>query len=152
MKSKRQQAIINIIDEFDIETQDDLITHLRSVGFDVTQATVSRDIRDLQITKSQNSAGKYTYSLPLDTFGKSSTIYGTTMMQSLRTVTRAKNIVVIKTYPGLAQAVAAGIDSQKANGVLGCVAGDDTIIIVTKDDECAEEFTVNIKEAAGLEI
>ncbi len=151
MKSERQQQIKKIINLYSIETQDEIISHLNIAGYDVTQATVSRDIRELKITKSLGQDGRYTYSLPKDDSASHHTaVYGDTITRSLRSVNYACNTVVIKTYPGLANAVAAGIDSQRSDEVLGCVAGDDTIIVITKNEQCAEEFSAKMARSAGL--
>ena len=151
MKSERQREIVRIISSYGIETQDELILYLKDAGFDVTQATVSRDIRELKITKSLDGNGRYTYAAPKeDLENHHSAVYGDTITRSLRSVNFAGNIVVIKTYPGLANAVAAGIDSKRSEEVLGCVAGDDTIIVITKNEGCAEEFCVNMAKSAGL--
>lgn len=150
MKSERQKEIVRIIKSLSIETQDELITHLNTSGFDVTQATVSRDIRELNITKTMNSDGRYAYSIPKEDSLNQHAVYGDTLTRSVRSVNFACNTVVIKTYPGLANAVAAGIDSGKYDEVLGCVAGDDTIIVVTKNEQSAEIFSVKIVESVGL--
>ncbi|MBE6707759.1 MAG: arginine repressor [Ruminococcaceae bacterium] len=150
MKSDRQKEIIKIIRTYNIETQDDLITHLNQSGYIVTQATISRDIRELNITKSLSSDGKYTYSMPKDDSLDHHAVYGDTITRSVRSVNFACNTVVLKTYPGLANAVAAGIDSGKYDEVLGCVAGDDTIIVITKDDELAKSFSEKIAKSVGL--
>lgn len=151
MKSERQQKIKEIISSFEIETQDELSSHLNLAGFDVTQATVSRDIRELKITKSLGSEGKYIYMLPkADSVSHHTAVYGDTITKSLRSVNYACNTVVLKTYPGLANAVAAGIDAQRSEDVLGCVAGDDTIIVITKNEQSAEMFSAKMAKAAGL--
>ena len=151
MKSERHQEIKRIINTYGIETQDELISHLNKAGFDVTQATISRDIRELKITKALDSYGRYTYMLPIeDSLSRHNAVYGDTIAKSIRSVNYACNTVVLKTYPGLANAVAAGIDSQKIDEVLGCVAGDDTIIVVTKNEKCAEEFCNRISKSSGL--
>jgi len=150
MKSERQQKIISIIRSYGIETQDDLIAHLNESGFNVTQATVSRDIRELKITKVLGPDGRYTYMVPQDDTERHNAVYGDTLNKSVRSVNYACNTVVIKTFPGLANAVAAGIDSGRHDEILGCVAGDDTIIVVTKDEQCAEEFCKRMTLSAGL--
>lgn len=151
MKSDRQQEIKRIISSYGIETQDELISHLNKSGFDVTQATVSRDIREMKITKTLGSDGRYTYMLPHeDASGNHNAVYGDTIAKSLRSANYACNTVVLKTYPGLANAVAAGIDAQKSDDVLGCVAGDDTIIVITKNEKSADDFCKKILRSAGL--
>ncbi len=150
MKSDRQKEIIRIIRSFEIETQDELISHLNSSGFDVTQATISRDIRELSITKSLSGDGRYTYTMPREDSLNHHAVYGDTLTKSVRSVNYACNTVVLKTYPGLANAVAAGIDSGKYDEVLGCVAGDDTIIVITKNEQSAEAFSGKISKSVGL--
>ena len=120
MKSERQQEIRKIINTYGIETQDEPISHLNKAGFDVTQATVSRDIREMKITKALGSDGRYTYMLPVeDSVSRHNAVYGDTIAKSLRSVNYACNTVVLKTYPGLAQAVASTVDGMKIADVLG---------------------------------
>ena len=150
MKSKRQSAILNIIENFDIETQEELIDSLRREGFNVTQATISRDIRELKLTKVTAENGKYKYVLPGT---KSSSaghhVYTNTVASSIISVEYAMNMIVVKTYPGMAQAVAAGIDSHNINGVMGCVAGDDTIFVAVRSTELAKMASLEIKRLIG---
>lgn len=146
MKSKRQSAILEIIENFDIETQEELIDSLRREGFNVTQATISRDIRELKLTKVTAENGKYKYVLPgTKSAPTGQHIYSNTVASSIISVEYAMNIIVVKTYPGMAQAVAAGIDSHHINGVMGCVAGDDTIFVAVRNVELAKMATLEIK-------
>lgn len=138
MKSKRQDRIISLITENVIETQDELIEKLVQEGYSVTQATISRDIRELKISKILGEGGKYHYALPKITTVFSGKDLRNTYMASVISVVSGQNIVVIKTHPGLAQAVAAGIDGMHIPDILGCVAGDDTIFAVTPDSETAK--------------
>ncbi len=140
MKRERQQAILKLISEHEIETQDELISKLNEDGYNVTQATISRDIRELKLSKVLGQGGTYHYSLP----GKHETAHaGSTFRHAyssaIISVESVGNIVVVKTHPGLAQAVAAGIDTIHSDNILGCVAGDDTIITVARDVEIAVE-------------
>ena len=151
MKSKRHAALIDIINRNSIETQDELTAMLNKIGFEVTQATISRDIRELKITKSLGEDGRYIYMFKdSDSDGHRHALYGDTLARSLRSIEYASNIVVIKTYPGLAGAVAAGVDAKKTEGVLGCVAGDDTIIVATKNEDVAKSFTEDMILSSGL--
>ena len=127
-----------MISRYEIETQDELIERLREIGYEVTQATISRDIRELKIAKMTTGKGTYRYVLPKQADPSSGIKFSAALIDSITTVEFAQNIVVIKTYPGLASAVAAGIDRMSLEGILGCVAGDDTIMVVTRDIECAE--------------
>lgn len=146
MKSKRQSAILEIIENYDIETQEELIDSLRREGFNVTQATISRDIRELKLTKVTGENGNYKYVLPgTKPTSSGQHIYSNTVANSILSVEYAMNLIVVKTYPGMAQAVAAGIDSHNINGVMGCVAGDDTILVAVRNSELAKMAALEIK-------
>lgn len=147
MKSKRQEKILEIISNNNIETQEDLITALRNEGYNATQATASRDIRQLKLLKVMVD-GVYKYVAPKSEIEDVSE-YNSALMSSIRDIKYACNNVVLKTNPGLAQAVAAGIDSLNYNEILGCVAGDDTIIIVTSSEESATAVATKINRIAG---
>ncbi len=138
MKRNRQEKLLELISRYEIDTQDELIERLRDHGFEVTQATISRDIRELKIAKMTTGKGTYRYVLPKQQPSSNANMkFTTTLMDSIVNVDHAQNIVVLKTYAGMAQAVAAGIDAMNMHQVLGSVAGDDTIMIVTRDVECA---------------
>lgn len=130
MKSKRQDLILDIIKKYDVETQEELIDRLYEAGLAATQATVSRDIREMKIVKTTGKSGKYKYTLPEKNDGDQD-VYLATFASSVKTVENAANIVVIKTYPGMANAVAASLDTMLSLGIVGCVAGDDTIFAAT---------------------
>ena len=148
MKKNRQEKLLEVISRYEIDTQDELIAILRDNGYEVTQATISRDIRELKITKMPTGKGTYRYVLPkrAEKGGISSMKLGTTLLDSIVSVDFACNIVVLKTYAGLANAVAAGIDHMNLHQVLGCVAGDDTIMLVTRDAETAEQIADRIRK------
>jgi len=151
LKTKRQNVILSIIEKNDIETQEELIESLRKEGFNVTQATVSRDIRELKLTKINSENGKYKYVLPrVPKENAGHRLYNTTISGSVISVEYALNIVVVKTYPGMAQAVAAGIDSNNIDGVMGCVAGDDTIIVAVKTAEGAKNAARDIRKLISV--
>jgi transcriptional regulator of arginine metabolism len=140
MKSKRQEKILQIIASENIETQEELINRLRLAGFDVTQATVSRDIRELKLTKVMTDMGVYKYTVPTKTQENPAHIYTGALSASIKSVENAGNLIVVKTYPGMANAVAAGIDSLSEPELLGCVAGDDTIIMVARTQDAAADI------------
>lgn len=144
MKSTRQNKIIELIEKYDIETQDALIEKLRENGFGVTQATISRDIKELKLTKGMGASGCYRYMLPRNENG-SVPKFNSALAESIKRVDTSANMIVLKTYPGLAQAVATGIDAIHMSEMLGCVAGDDTIFIVIRDDASAKEIGDKIK-------
>lgn len=140
MKSKRQMKIIEIIEKNDIETQEELIMRLRETGYEVTQATVSRDIRELKLIKSISEGGIYKYKFPKEERKDTSLLYNSAFATSIKSVRYSGNNIVIRTYPGLANAVAAGFDAIDDKNILGCVAGDDTIIAVVSNPEITKDI------------
>lgn len=151
MKSMRHTAILRIISEQEIETQDDLIAKLKENGFDVTQATVSRDIKQLGLVKTTDGeGGKYRYSAPHPSSSGSDSKFKNILSEAIISSESAENMVVVKTYSGMANAAAAAIDALASDRILGSIAGDDTILIVTKNDEAAEEFSEILKDAVKL--
>lgn len=146
MKKNRQEKLLELISRYEIDTQDELIERLRDHGYEVTQATVSRDIRELKIAKMMSGKGTYRYVLPKQVSETGSNMkFSNVLIESIVSVDHAGNIVVLKTYAGLAQAVAVGIDGMNMHQVLGCVAGDDTIMIVSRDEECATVIADRIR-------
>ena len=146
MKSNRQNAIIELIEKFEIETQEDMISRLRALGYEVTQATVSRDIRELKLTKVLTSHGTYRYVKNRGNHHEGNIKLNHAVVDSIVKVDYSSNIVVLKTYPGLAMAVASGVDALNLSNVLGCIGGDDTIMIVTRDEATSVQISENIRE------
>ncbi|MBO5374066.1 MAG: arginine repressor [Clostridia bacterium] len=146
MKSSRQEKILEIISKSNIVTQEDLIDALRKEGFAATQATASRDIRQLKLLKVMVD-GVYKYVAPKRELDENSE-YNSALILSIKEIRYALNNVVVKTAPGLAQAVAAGIDSLHDEDILGCVAGDDTIIIVTSSEEASIKISSKLSKIA----
>lgn len=144
MKNKRQEKIISLITRYEIETQEELIGMLYKEGFQVTQATVSRDIRELKLTKVLTGRGSYRYTVSSNNENGPSIKFNRALINSIISVDYAINNIVIKTYPGLATAVATGLDSIDSNDILGCVAGDDTIIMVVKSENSAKDISTRI--------
>ncbi len=142
MKATRQEEILKLVSEEAIQTQDELINRLRELGYSVTQATVSRDIRQLKLTKVQTAEGVYRYVIPRGSGGDDGgvTRLNETLINAITRIDHVNNIIVINTYPGMAQAVASGIDSAQKQDILGCVGGDDTIIVVARSEELARSF------------
>lgn len=144
MKQKRHAVILDLIKNDAIATQEELASALREKGFRVTQATVSRDIKELKLTKAPDASGMYCYVLPNapeDASGRHMTI----LSRSVDHVDFAKNMVVIKTHSGMAQAAAAVLDGLAMEEIVGTLAGDDTIFCVTRDDDAAMQLTERIK-------
>ena len=128
MKVSRHAKIIELISQYDIETQEELAEYLNRAGFKVTQATVSRDIRDLKLTKVSVGAGKQKYVVHRQEEPEMSEKYIRVLRDGYVSMDMAQNILVIKTVSGMAMAVAVAVDSMKWNEVVGCIAGDDTIM------------------------
>lgn len=153
MKNNRQKKIIEIISSRDVETQDELIECLRQEGFHVTQATVSRDIRELDIIKISTDSGRYKYTasfVPESNVKLSGTFGGSLSGGVISSINCAGNIIVIKTSPGMSGAVAVAVDSMSDPEILGCVAGDDTIIAVVSDENYAKDIVVKMKSALSM--
>lgn len=151
MKKGRQDKIIELITKFEVETQDDLMEMLRLEGYMVTQATVSRDIRDLDLIKVATADGAYKYVVSHVSKARANvSLLRNPIVDMVISVNCAQNIVVVKTTPGMAQAVAIHVDHMPDGEVLGCVAGDDTVIIVTPDDYAAENTADILKETFSV--
>lgn len=140
MKSKRREKILSLIEEYSIDTQEELLRKLNESGFQATQSTVSRDIKELQLIKVQ-SAGTYRYAV--NTIKESADIsfkFYAVFSESVSAIDRAENIVVIKCYVGMANAACAALDSIHWDGVVGTIAGDDTIFCLMRTTEDAVAF------------
>ena len=146
MKQNRHERIIEIITSCDIETQDELLDKLKEDGFDVTQATISRDIKQLQLVKAAGQDGHYKYIASQHSGTKTALKFKTILKETVVKVDYAENLVVLKTYSGMAQAAAAAIDAMQMQDIVGSVAGDDTILIVMRSRDIAREFTEKYKE------
>ena len=146
MKSQRHARILELVSKYEIETQDDMMTRLLADGFKVTQATVSRDLKELKLTKTLTARGTYRYAVNTARQHTGSVKLNNAMVDSIIQVDYSLNNVVIKTYPGLANAVASGVDALNMHSILGCVAGDDTIIIITRDEESSAELSQTLTD------
>ncbi|MBQ5823534.1 MAG: arginine repressor [Clostridia bacterium] len=146
MKKKRLELILKTIELQDIGTQEELLIVLRGYGLDVTQATVSRDIKELGLVKSMGHNGKYRYSAPKLTSNEAVKTFHNIIAPSVLWVDYAMNTVVIKCYAGMAQAVCAAIDTMDFNGVVGTIAGDDTIFVLCRTEELAVDFMNSVRD------
>lgn len=146
MKQNRHEAILQIIEEKEVETQEELAALLTQKGYNVTQATVSRDIKALRLLKTIGSKGSYKYTRSDEK--KDVTDNSSFLAKSVTHVDFAQNIVVIKTRSGMAQGAAAVIDSMKLTELIGTIAGDDTIMCVVRTMDDALKLTVKIKAMA----
>lgn len=148
MKNARQAAILEIVAGEEVETQDMLLDRLQARGFRATQATVSRDIRELKLVKSMTAEGHYRYE-PKAKHTLPPLKFTSVLTDSITRIDVGGNILVIHTYPGMANAVAACLDSLKQAGVLGCVAGDDTILVVAAEAAEAIDLAAELRRTLG---
>ena len=151
MKAQRQAKIMEIISNRNVETQEQLLAELQDAGFRSTQATISRDIKELRIIKELTSFGTYRYSVSSNDV--SSSFSGRLNMIFRECITSfdyAQNILVIHTLPGLASAAASAIDAMNMSVVLGTLAGDDTVFVVMRDTNAAAAFCGEIKNLLDL--
>lgn len=140
MKYNRHAKILEIIENNVIETQEELADRLKVQGMDVTQATVSRDIKELRLIKVMSPDGKYKYATFSQTENQLSNRLTTILTEAYVSSDYANNIVVVKTLSGMAQAAGSAIDSLKWQEILGTIAGDDTLIMVCRAEKIAEEI------------
>ena len=136
MKVNRHAKIVELINKYQIETQDELAEYLNEAGFKVTQATVSRDIRDLKLTKVPAENGRQKYAVLQSAQNGMTEKYVRILRDGVSSMDMAQNILVLKTVSGMAMAVAAALDAMNWNEIVGCIAGDDTIMcaVRTVDD------------------
>lgn len=140
MKYNRHAKILEIIEKYEIETQEEIAEKLKASGMDVTQATISRDIKELRLTKVMTSDGRYKYASIIQTDNPVSNRLLSVFSGGYVSGDYANNIVVVRTLPGMAPACASAIDSLKSSEVVGTIAGDDTIMIVCRAEKIAEEM------------
>ncbi len=144
MKINRHSKILELINDKVITTQEELLSCLRQEGYDVTQSTVSRDIKQLRLTKALSKDGKYRYTAIVDS--KENKNNFTAFLSSIVSVDFAENMVVIKTYSGMAQAVCASIDAMKFDTIIGTLAGEDTIFAVCRNKDSAQKLVSEFKK------
>ena len=150
MKSQRQAKIMEIIANRNVETQEQLLALLQEEGFRGTQATISRDIKELRIVKELTSLGTYRYTAATTEVGGSfSARLNTIVRECVTGFDYAQNIIVIRTLPGLASAAGSAIDSMNMSMVVGSLAGDDTVMVVMRDNNSAAAFCGEIKNLIG---
>ncbi len=139
MRISRQNKILELINNYEIETQDKLVSLLRDFGYDVTQATVSRDIKELQLIKTLSSSGGYKYSTMASGDGPVSERFRDIYRKSVISIAQSGNIVLLKALPGCANAAGEALDSLNLVHVIGSVAGDNTILLVVDDPANVDE-------------
>ncbi|MDR3643517.1 MAG: arginine repressor [Clostridia bacterium] len=138
MKQSRHEKILELISQHDIGTQEDLLELLRADGFDVTQATVSRDIKELRLIKALSGSGDYAYSTgKLENYADMSSKFDSLFKESVIRMDTVFNQIIIKCYAGLANAVCASLDVMHYEDIVGTLAGDDTILIIMRSEQAA---------------
>ena len=151
MKKRRQAKILDIIKNYNVETQEELQERLRESGFEVTQATISRDIKELRLVKELSDSGRYIYSSGNKSGGDSvSARAAGIFVDSVISVDYAVNTVCIKCFSGMAGAACAAIDSMQWKDVLGTIAGDDTIFVLCRTENAARNFTLNLEKSLNV--
>ena len=146
MKNDRQSMILEIISQENIETQEQLLVRLQERGITSTQATISRDIKELHLVKERTARGTYKYVVSLhrgrtDLANRLQTIF----RESVTSFDMAQNLIVLKTMPGLANAAAAALDGMDIPNMVGSIAGDDTAVLIMRSNEYAEQFCHEIR-------
>ena len=146
MKNARQNKILEIIETYEIGTQEALIAKLLEHGFNATQTTISRDIRQLKLIKGPTGRGTYKYVAPNIKADSLAQGHNSALTEAVVKIDYAQNIVVVKTLAGMANAIAVCIDSLHVGDIVGSVAGDDTILIVMRDVVAAEDTAIKLKD------
>ena len=146
MKENRQRLIVEIITYNDIETQNQLLDALEAAGVTSTQATISRDIKELRLVKELSPRGTYRYALPGTEGTNHSDRLKSIFRECVVSFATARNIVVLKTLPGLASAACSAIDGMEVRDLVGSIAGDDTAFLAMRDDEGAERLCRELQQ------
>ena len=149
MKNARQNKILELIEEYEISTQEALIQRLSEHGFESTQTTISRDIRQLRLIKGPTGRGTYKYVAPEVRRGNDAPGHNSALTDAVLKIESAQNLIVIKTMAGMANAIAVCVDSLQIKDIIGSVAGDDTILLVFKNNEKAEAVEAELKSVFG---
>ena len=151
MKIQRHAKIIDLISRYEIETQEELADRLKALGFKVTQATISRDIRELKLTKIAVSGGRQKYALMYDDFDGLNEKYMRVLRDGFVSMDMAQNILVVKTVAGMAMAVAAALDKMQWPEIAGCIAGDDTIMCAVRSVDETIQVMGKIRKIIGMD-
>lgn len=146
MKNRRHAKILDIINTNSVDTQEELLSLLKKEGFSVTQATVSRDIKELRLLKTLSSDGQYRYTSAAKNAFDMKSNFQSLFKSSVSSLDFAENIIVIKTLSGMAQAICTSLDTMEFEGVLGTIAGDDTIFMACKTKDNAKSLVNELKK------
>ena len=146
MKTKRQSKILELIQKYEIETQEELSTYLEKEGYAATQATISRDIRELKLTKIPMNSGKQKYAVLTEAKEQMTEKFVRVLRDGFISMDMAQNILVIKTVSGMASAVCAAIDAMQIPGIVGSIAGDDTIMCAVRTVEETSDIMASLRK------
>ena len=146
MKKARHEKIIELIANYEIETQEELVDRLREAGYEVTQATVSRDIRELKLSKIPNGKGQQKYVAFTQEEPHLGDKYSRVLKEGYVSMALARNLLVLKTVSGMAMAVAAAVDALKIEEIVGCIAGDDTVMCAIRTTEDTENVMKELEK------
>ena len=149
MKKKRHEKIIDLITRYEVETQEELVDRLRADGYEVTQATVSRDIRELKLSKIPNGRGKQKYVALQGEEVQLGDKYARVLKEGYVSMDLAQNLLVLKTVSGMAMAVAAAVDAMSIEEVVGCIAGDNTVMMAMRNVQDARIVMEKIGRMVG---
>lgn len=149
MKVARHEKMLELIKQYDIDTQEELAARLNDAGFKVTQATVSRDIRALKLTKVAGKDGRSKYAVLADTHHTLGDKYTRVLKEALLSMDVGQNLIVVRTVPGMAMGVGAAFDALKWEEIIGCIAGDDTVFCAARTSEQAQEVVEKLRMILG---
>jgi transcriptional regulator of arginine metabolism len=149
MRYSRQNKILDIINEYEVETQDKLAALLKEYDYDVTQATISRDIKELHLIKTLSSTGKYKYAAAVNMNAPISDRFVNIFRETIKSVICAGNLIVVKTLSGCANAAGEAIDSLNFPHIVGSVAGDNTLLVIIDDAEHATDVVEQLNDMLG---
>lgn len=149
MRYARQNKILELIDKYEIETQDKLVSLLKEYGYDITQATISRDIKELHLIKTLSSTGKYKYAVAANIGGPVSDRFVNIFRETIKSVDASAQMVVVKTLSGCAAAAGEAIDSLGFPHVIGSVAGDNTLLLILDDAKNTKKFLEEFNAMLG---
>ncbi len=146
MKERRHAKILELIGKYSIDTQEELLRRLRDEGYEVTQATVSRDIKELRLIKTLTASGKYRYTVGQEEAKDYTTKFYSLFSDAALSVNFAQNMIAVKCLTGMANAVCAAMDTLHWEHIVGTLAGDDTIFILMSDENAAEGLSADLKK------
>jgi len=149
LKQKRQEKILELVERYSIDTQEELLRRLREAGFNVTQATISRDIKELRLLKTLSADRKYRYAPAKEEMRESALKLQALFADSVISIGCAQNIVCVKCLSGVANAICAAFDAIRWEDVVGTIAGNDTIFILSQTDETAKKLADQLKTMVG---